>query len=180
MLYISREQHKQILALGVLFEICSWPMGQNSELFLSPRVSNTHSLSLTHTHTILVIVWTHTHIIGVVLIIIFFKMSFFPGELKSKVTSCLPFKSNSTKKCYICIYIYVLVQSPSQVWLFGTPWTAVHQASLYICVCVHIYIYVILYIIYRPLLKKSRVGGEGNGTQLQYSCLEYPMDGGAW
>ena len=21
---------------------------------------------------------------------------------------------------------------------------------------------------------------EGNGTPLQYSCLEYPMDGGAW
>ena len=23
-------------------------------------------------------------------------------------------------------------------------------------------------------------GGEGNGTPLQYSCLEDPMDGGAW
>ena len=22
--------------------------------------------------------------------------------------------------------------------------------------------------------------GEGNGTPLQYSCLEYPMDGRAW
>ena len=22
--------------------------------------------------------------------------------------------------------------------------------------------------------------GEGNGTPLQYSCLEDPMDGGAW
>ena len=22
--------------------------------------------------------------------------------------------------------------------------------------------------------------GEGNDTPLQYSCLEYPMDGGAW
>ena len=22
--------------------------------------------------------------------------------------------------------------------------------------------------------------GEGNGTPLQHSCLEYPMDGGAW
>ena len=22
--------------------------------------------------------------------------------------------------------------------------------------------------------------GEGNGTQFQYSCLENPMDGGAW
>ena len=24
------------------------------------------------------------------------------------------------------------------------------------------------------------IGGEGNGTLLQYSCLENPMDGGAW
>ena len=23
-------------------------------------------------------------------------------------------------------------------------------------------------------------GGEGNGTPLQFSCLENPMDGGAW
>ena len=26
----------------------------------------------------------------------------------------------------------------------------------------------------------SLVTGEGNGTPLQYSCLENPMDGGAW
>ena len=26
----------------------------------------------------------------------------------------------------------------------------------------------------------SSISGEGNGTQLQYSCLENPMDGGAW
>ena len=26
----------------------------------------------------------------------------------------------------------------------------------------------------------SAPGGEGNGTPLQYSCLENPMDGGAW
>ena len=26
----------------------------------------------------------------------------------------------------------------------------------------------------------QEAGGEGNGTPLQYSCLENPMDGGAW
>ena len=26
----------------------------------------------------------------------------------------------------------------------------------------------------------ERSPGEGNGTPLQYSCLENPMDGGAW
>ena len=29
----------------------------------------------------------------------------------------------------------------------------------------------------RPL---EAMTGEGNGTPLQYSCLENPMDGGAW
>ena len=36
----------------------------------------------------------------------------------------------------------------------------------------------------RDLVKKIRdikgTFGEGNGTPLQYSCLENPMDGGAW
>ena len=27
---------------------------------------------------------------------------------------------------------------------------------------------------------ESLLFGEGNGTPLQYSCLENPMDGGAW
>ena len=26
----------------------------------------------------------------------------------------------------------------------------------------------------------SSLNGEGNGTPLQYSCLENPIDGGAW
>ena len=26
----------------------------------------------------------------------------------------------------------------------------------------------------------GRSPGEGSGNPLQYSCLEYPMDGGAW
>ena len=30
------------------------------------------------------------------------------------------------------------------------------------------------------LIVPSRIFGEGNGTPLQYSCLENPMDGGAW
>ena len=30
---------------------------------------------------------------------------------------------------------------------------------------------------YRPL---GSLEGEGNGTPLQYSCLENPMDGGTW
>ena len=35
------------------------------------------------------------------------------------------------------------------------------------------------YILVAIVLIVSRFG-EGNGTLLQYSCLENPMDGGAW
>ena len=31
-----------------------------------------------------------------------------------------------------------------------------------------------------PLEQSSSTEGEGNGTPLQYFCLENPMDGGAW
>ena len=30
------------------------------------------------------------------------------------------------------------------------------------------------------LMALVELGREGNGTPLQYSCLENPMDGGAW
>ena len=30
------------------------------------------------------------------------------------------------------------------------------------------------------LMKLAYLCGEGNGTPLQFSCLEYPMDRGAW
>ena len=56
--------------------------------------------------------------------------------------------------------------SLSCVWLFVTPWTVqVHgilQARILDWVAFHF------------------SSGEGNGNPLQYSCLENPMDGGAW
>ena len=30
------------------------------------------------------------------------------------------------------------------------------------------------------IMKSMLLNGEDNGTPLQYSCLENPMDGGAW
>ena len=47
------------------------------------------------------------------------------------------------------------------------PWTVACQASL-------------SFTISQNLLKFMSIDGEGNGTPLQYSCLENPMDGGAW
>ena len=48
--------------------------------------------------------------------------------------------------------VHICLKLLSHIRLFATPWTVAH---------------------YVPL-------GEGNGTPLQYSCLENPMDGGAW
>ena len=38
------------------------------------------------------------------------------------------------------------------------------------------------YLVFAEFLKVQLTTryGEGNGTPLQYSCLENPMDGGAW
>ena len=41
---------------------------------------------------------------------------------------------------------------------------------------IHIHVSILFQIIFPCRLKN----GEGNGTPLQYSCLENPMDGGAW
>ena len=35
-------------------------------------------------------------------------------------------------------------------------------------------------ITFLDLMNLRELLGEGNGTPLQYSCLENPMDGGAW
>ena len=37
--------------------------------------------------------------------------------------------------------------------------------------------YVAFYLLF---MQDPASSGEGNGTPLQYSCLENPMDGGAW
>ena len=46
------------------------------------------------------------------------------------------------------------------------------QPQLYDCVCVYYNIAIIMSL--------KATFGEGNGTPLQYSCLENPMDRGAW
>ena len=69
---------------------------------------------------------------------------------------------------------YVVIQSLSHVQLFVTPWIAACQASL-------------SFIVFQSLVKLRSIKlvmpsnhREGNGTPLQYSCLENPMDRGAW
>ena len=49
------------------------------------------------------------------------------------------------------------------------------KKSTYVCVCVCVCVKYMLN--YFAVQQKC---GEGNGTPLQYSCLENPMDGEAW
>ena len=62
--------------------------------------------------------------------------------------------------------VVFVVQLLSHVRFFATPWTAACQASL-------------SFIISWNLIKLMSMG-EGNGSPLQWSCLENPRDGGAW
>ena len=67
-------------------------------------------------------------------------------------------------------FLVVVVQSPSRVQLFGTPWTAACQVSLTLTISKSLPKFMSIALVIR----------EGDGTPLQYSCLENPMDGGAW
>ena len=63
---------------------------------------------------------------------------------------------------------------------------------VYVCVCVCVCIYIYIYIFpdgsviknlpgdLGPIPESGGSPGEGNGNPLQYSCLENPMDRGAW
>ena len=47
--------------------------------------------------------------------------------------------------------------------------------------CISVWIVFVTFLqFYRISSPYSISSGEGNGTPLQYSCLENPMDGGAW
>ena len=67
-----------------------------------------------------------------------------------------------------------------------TPDHTLHTFPHHTChMCVHIFIFSlqISFSSVSPFgknLLNQFLSGEGNGTPLQYSCLENPMDGGAW
>ena len=72
-------------------------------------------------------------------------------------------------------------QSLSCAQLFATPWTVACQSSLSMGFSRQEYWSGFpLPMTSGQFLSLSLLIGEGNGTPLQYSCLENPMDGGAW
>ena len=54
-----------------------------------------------------------------------------------------------------------------------------HHKCIYVYV-VHTYIYIVQCTRHGLIPELARSPGEGNGNQLQYSCLGNPMDRGAW
>ena len=65
------------------------------------------------------------------------------------------------------VYMSILISHflpPHPSFLIGIHTFVVLSLCVYRCSC----------------LQSNRVNGEDNGTPLQYSCLENPMDGGAW
>ena len=91
------------------------------------------------------------------------------------------YKETTNCKCEKCfkrerdiIRINKKGYDPQKKWQLSTYW--------------HVFLYVLIrcFYVFSKLLHSSRAGyfwvsnGEGNGNPLQYSCLENPMDGGAW
>ena len=100
-----------------------------------------------------------------------------------------------------CMPVHVCAQLLGCVLLFLTPWTAAclsmgfsrpeswsglpfpslgdleWRLSILVQVVALEWLFIMLL---QRLGACRRENGEGNGTPLQYSCLENPMDGGAW
>ena len=64
-----------------------------------------------------------------------------------------------------------------------------HPVILILCVLMQAYMFIEFYKVtiskfqlqqMFSIFQSPQLLGEGNGTPLQYSCLENPMDGGAW
>ena len=90
--------------------------------------------------------------------------------------------SNVSFKTFVSLVIFCfhdLSVDVSGVLMFPT--IIVLLSFLLLCLLVFVlYIEVLLCLVHRYLQLLCLPLGEGNGTPLQYSCLENPMDGGAW
>ena len=84
----------------------------------------------------------------------------------AKILWLLPQKNHIPHSSPYCISInsYILCT-------YMTSYTSIHMIHVWCHIYVSIYFFIYSLYIH---------SGEGNGTPLQYSCLENPMDGGAW
>ena len=93
-------------------------------------------------------------------------------------------------KIFLSSYSHVLLSLFSHVLLFGTQWPVAHQVRLSMGFSSQEYWSGLPFpplgdppnpeIEPTSFTSPALAVGEGNGTPLQYSCLENPMNGGAW
>ena len=113
------------------------------------------------------------------------------GNGKPLQYSCLENPMNSMKKWKDRTLKDELPRSVGAQYATGDQWRNNSKKNEEICVSVYIYIYFSssnLNLEFSDIinfLKKNKVSlarpiWEGNGTPLQYSCLENPIGGGAW
>ena len=71
---------------------------------------------------------------------------------------------NIISSCWIYLFIIMYSSSLSFMTVFVLTFLSVMNGAMQAFFCFQVY----------------GISGEGNGTPLQYSCLENPMDRGAW
>jgi len=85
---------------------------------------------------------------------------------------------------FFCHCIFFFLKRLPNCICFRCCKTWIHSASVFSNLSLKFLKMLLLAIFYRKTLTDTREDlgypGEGNGNPLQYSCLENPMDGGAW
>ena len=97
------------------------------------------------------------------LVLLFYENHiWFKGERRIFRYVCIYINTHIYTHTHIYVYIYTYIHTHTHIYVYIYIHTYTHTHT-HTYICVYIYIYF----------------GEGNGTPLQYSCLENPMDGGA-
>ena len=99
-----------------------------------------------------------------------------PG-LSDLLLASLPSTSNSSLILNYRLFQQYLLFFPYQSSVLQLYHTPISWATLQILNFVHFPLFWDVFFLKVPIIIQV---GEGNGTPLQYSCLENPMDGGAW
>ena len=80
----------------------------------------------------------------------------------------------------MCVYIYIHTHTHIHAYSFLDSFPLWFIVYTHTHTHTHIHTHTYSFLDSFPLWFIRILNGEGNGTPLQYSCLENPMDGGAW
>ena len=77
---------------------------------------------------------------------------------------------------HMCVYMYIYTHTHTYTCILFFRFFSIMVYNTH----THTHIHTYSFLDSSPLWFIRILNGEGNGTALQYSCLENPMDGGAW